>query len=235
MNTKIFLRKMVLSAVPLAYVFSMVAAPASAQQLRGYMGAHIQSVVYDRSTQSGWYSFPGQQPKLRFSKNQVRITSRLHSTVLLSRDADASGSAEVWLAHAPISTSSISGLAVLSDADHAMVIGLDGGDVVLWQLDPLATRIVARQQVNESSLLEFRVTGGGASEVRFFWRHHGDSAWHPLGDPADLSKLTSWREPLRFGLLLDGPQGSEVIFSNYRVFNAAEANDSMHAMLSMGE
>jgi hypothetical protein len=236
MNTKTFLRKMILSAVPLVCAFSMSVGQASAQQFTGFTGAHVQSVVYDGSTQAGWYSFPGQSPKLKFKGDQVRITSREHSTVLLSRDADTSGSAaEVWLMHPPVSTSSISGLAVLSDQDHAMVIGLEGGSVVLWQLDPSVTRVVARQQVNESSPLEFRVTGGDASDVHFFWRHRGDSAWHPLGDAESKSVLTSWREPLRFGLLLDGPQGSQVTFSNYRASSANMADASMQAMLVRGQ
>ena len=236
MNAKTFLRKMVLSAVPLACAFSMTVGQASAQQLKGFTRAHVQSVVFDGSTQAGWYSFPGQSPMLKFKGNQVRITSREHSTVLLSRDSDTSGSAaEVWLMHPPISTSSISGLAVLSDQNHAMVIGLEGGSVVLWQMDPSVTRIVARHQVNESSPLEFRVTGGDATDIHFFWRHRGDSAWHPLGDSAAKSVLTSWRAPLRFGLLLDGPQGSQVTFSNYRASSDSMEDSSMQAMLVRGQ
>ncbi|MDQ2799540.1 MAG: hypothetical protein M3Y13_07860, partial [Armatimonadota bacterium] len=221
MNKTNFLRTTVLSFIPVVCALSMVATPAAAQSgqpMREFMGGHLQSVVYDGSTRAGWYSFPGQQPKLNFKGDQVRITSREHSTVLLSRaTSDASGStAEVSLAHPPVSTSSISGLAVLSDSQHAMVIGLEGGSVVLWQLDPVAARIVARQPVNGSSPLEFRVTGGDAANVRFFWRHPGDNAWHPLGDSASNKILASWRQPLSFGLLLDGPQGSQVTFSNYR-------------------
>ncbi len=220
MNKTCFLRNTVLSLISLVCSLVLTAPSASAQNgqpVRGFMGGHLQSVVYDGSTQAGWYSFPGQQPKLHFKDGQVRITSRDHSTVLLSRAADAEGStAEVSLAQPPVSTSSISGLAVLSDAQHAMVIGLEGGSVVLWQLDPEAARVVARQPVNGSSPLEFRVSGASASDVRFFWRHPGDKAWHPLGDSASNQILSSWREPLRFGLLLDGPQGSEVTFSNYR-------------------
>lgn len=236
MTIQTFLRRMVLSTVPIACAFSMAAMPATAQQVAGFAGAHLQTVVFDGSTQAGWYSFPGQSPKLRFKGDQVRITSREHSTVLLSRDADTSGSAaEVWLTHPPVSTSSISGLGVLSDENHAMVIGLEGGSVVLWQLDPDMTRVVARQQVNEDSPLEFRVTGGDATDIRFFWRHRGDSVWHPLGDSAVNHVLTTWREPLRFGLLLDGPQGSQVTFSNYRASSASMANAPMQAMLVSGQ
>jgi hypothetical protein len=209
------LRTAALSLSSIVCFLGVMAIPAAAQN--GSMLGHFRSVVYDGSTQAGWYSFPGQQPKLHFSGDQVRITSREHSTVLLSRSADAAGTtAEVSLARAPISTSSISGLAVLTDAQHAMVIGLEGGNVVLWQLDPAAARVVARQPVNGSSPLEFRVTGGNGTDVGFFWRHPKDSAWHPLGNSVSKQILASWREPLRFGLLLDGPQGSQVTFSNYR-------------------
>ncbi len=236
MNIQTFLRKTVLSMIPIACAFSMSAMPAAAQQSTEFAAPHLQTVVFDGSTQAGWYSFPGQSPKLHFKGDQVRITSREHSTVLLSRDADTSGSAaEVWLTHPPVSSSSISGLGVLTDEDHAMIIGLEGGSVVLWQLDPDTTRVVARQQVNEASPLEFRVTGGDASDVRFFWRHRGDSAWHPLGDQAVNGVLTSWKEPLRFGLLLDGPQGSEVTFSNYRASSANLASAAMQAMLVSGQ
>ncbi len=231
MKTKIFLHRMVLSAVSLAFAFSMTATQATAQQVKEFTGAHLQSVVFDGSTHAGWYSFPGQSPKLHFSHNQVRITSRKHSTVLLSRDADLLGSsAEVWLSHPPASTSSISGLGVLSDQDHAMVIGLEGGSVVLWQLDPTITKVIARQQVNESSPLEFRVTGGNAASIRFFWRHRGDSSWHALGDQEVNTKLSSWREPLRFGLLLDGPEGSQVIFSNYQASSNSGINQARMSM-----
>jgi len=218
------LRSTVLSLVPLACTVCLAASPAFAQnaQAGGVMGGHLQSIVFDGSRQAGWYSFPGQSPKLHFKGDQVKITSREHSTVLLSRDGGTSGeAAEVSLTRAPISTSSISGLAVLGDAQHAMVIGLEGGSVVLWQLDPGVSKVVARQPVNSSSPLEFRVAGGNGSDVSFFWRHVGDGAWHPLGGTAANEILTSWKEPLRFGLLLDGPQGSQVTFSNYR---AASAN-----------
>lgn len=220
MNHSSFLRSMILSSLPLLCALSVAPMTASAQNTRPNavgMNAHLQSVVLDGSRQSGWYSFPGQSPKLKIHGDEVRIASRRHSTVLLSREADTAGSAaEVSLTRAPISSSSISGLAVMSDAHHAMVIGLEDGNVVLWQLDPNATRTIARQPVNADAPLEFRVLGGTPAEVRFFWRHAGDEAWHPLGNSGSTQVLANWREPLRFGLLLDGPQGSEVTFSNYR-------------------
>ncbi|MGC1784572.1 MAG: hypothetical protein WA708_18760 [Acidobacteriaceae bacterium] len=233
-KTTNFLRHMVLSVVPFVCAFSFASLQASAQN-SGTMGAHLQTVVYDGSTRAGWYSFPGQQPKLRFKGDLVNITSRKHSTVLLSRLADSSTSAaEVSLTRAPISTSSISGLAVLSDAQHALVIGLEGGSVVLWDLNPDAARVLARQPVNSSSPLEFRVSGNQASSVRFFWRHQGDSAWHPLGDADSAKLLNNWRDPIHFGLLLDGPQGSQVTFSNYRAVSADMARNSMPATLING-
>ncbi len=239
MNTTTFLRKMVLSAAPVLVTFALLPMQAIAQQGRGTqspMGAYLRTVVFDGSTQAGWYSFPGQRPKLRFSGDQVRITSRQHSTVMLSRGADTSGSAvEVWLTHAPISTSSISGLGVLGDAQHAMVIGLEAGNVVLWQLDPATTKVIAQQPVNATSPLEFRVTGGDAAQVRFFWRHRGDSAWHPLGDEASNRVLATWSEPLHYGLLLDGPQGSQVTFSNYRAANVGQTAMAMTPMMAEGQ
>ncbi len=239
MNKTNYLRNMVLSLVPLVCAFSlpsMKAAAQNTQPVQQAVGAHLQYAVYGGSTQAGWYSFPGQSPKLQFKGDEVRITSGQHSTVLLSRAADTSGlSAEVSLRRAPISTSSISGLAVLSDAQHAMVIGLEGGNVVLWQLDPGTARVVARQPVNASSPLEFRVSGGNAADVRFFWRHTGDGAWHPLGDSQSNQVLAGWREPLRFGLLLDGPQGSQVTFSNYRAGSSDLAGVSMPALPNSGE
>ncbi len=231
MHNTTFLRNTVLSFTALACAFSLGSTAASAQNIQqtaGFAGAHLVSAVYDGSTRAGWYSFPGQQPKLQFSGDQVRITSRKHSTVLLARAADSAGSAaEVALDRAPISTSSISGLAVLTDAQHAMVIGLEAGNVVLWQLDPAAARIVAVHPVNASSPLEFRVAGGNAADVRFFWRHVGDKSWKSLGDSATSKVLSNWREPLKFGLLLDGPQGSQVTFSNYRAGVAEVASNSL--------
>jgi hypothetical protein len=95
--------------------------------------------------------------------------------------------------------------------------------------------VLARQPVNTSSQFEFRVSGGGAQDVRFFWRHQGDSAWHPLGNAAVSRVLTAWQEPLRFGLLLDGPQGSEVVFSNYRASLANEASASLRPLVVAGQ
>ena len=157
-----FLRGMIFSAVPIVCAFSITATQASAQQARGWSMGHVENVVFDGSTQAGWYSFPGQSPKLHFKGDQVRIKSREHSTVLLSRDADASGTAaEVELTRAPKSTSSISGLGLVGDADHAIVIGLGDGSIVLWQLEPNSAKVLARQPVNTSSQFEFRVSGGG--------------------------------------------------------------------------
>jgi hypothetical protein len=199
------------------------------------MGAHLQEAVYDGSHQGGWYSFPGQSPRLHFKGDEVRIQSREQSTVLLSRDGGTAGeSAEVSLARAPISTSSISGLAVLTDAQHALVIGLEGGRVVLWQLDPGVARVVASQQVNSSAPLEFRVASSSGSDARFYWRHTGDSSWHALGDGAANQVVAGWRAPLRFGLLLDGPQGSQVTFSKYRSAANAIASLRMPTM-NMGQ
>lgn len=230
MTIKTFLYTLVLSVAGLFSSFSLLFTQASAQQMQGDRGAHLRSAVFGGSTRAGWYSYPGQRPKLRFSGNDLRITSRKHSTVMLSRDANISGStAEVSLIHPPISTSSISGLAVMSDADHALVIGLAEGNVVLWQLDPAATRVIARQPVNATSTLEFRVVGGDASQVRFFWRHPGDAAWHPLGDSAANKMLATWHGPLHFGLVMDGPRGSQVTFSNYRT--GSDQGGSTMAML----
>lgn len=232
MNTINFLRGMFLSVAVFVCAAFFLPMQVAAQHVQGSTMAYLQWAVFDSATQSGWYSFSGQSPKLHFSGDEVRITSRKNSTVMLSRGADTSSSAvEVWLKHAPISTSSISGLGVLADADHAMVIGLEGGSVVLWQLDPSTTKIIARQSVNATSPLEFRVTGGDGIQVRFFWRHRRDSAWHPLGNSASTKMLAKWNEPLHFGLLLDGPQGSQATFSNYR---AAGADTSMTATLRQG-
>ena len=228
MNRANLLRNTIYACIPLAFSLCLASTPAAAQNgqaAREFAGAHLQSAVYDGSTRAGWYSFPGQQPKLHFSGDKVRITSRQHSTVLLSRGDAAGSTAEVSLAHPPMSTSSISGLAVLSDAQHALAIGLDAGNIVLWQLDPEAARIVVQQPVNGSSPLEFRVTGGSADNVRFFWRHPSDPVWHPLGDAASSKALASWNEPLRYGLLLDGPQGSQVTFSNFRAVNSDTASN----------
>lgn len=240
MTKNTFLRNTLFSLVPLACALSMTSVPAAAQS-SAPVGGHLQNAVYDGSRQAGWYSFPGQSPKLKFKGNDVRIQSREESTVLLSREAaGAADAAEVALKSAPASTSSISGLAVLSDAQHALVIGLAAGNVVLWQLDPGVTKIVAHQPVNSNSPLEFRVTGTTAADIRFFWRHVGDAAWHPLGDAASNEVLTSWHEPLRYGLLLDGPQGSQVTFSNYRAASGDVASvegpqSTMTAMLVNGQ
>lgn len=217
MTMKTFWCASVLSVVGLFSLHSVFLTQASAQQVQSYMGAHLRDAVFGGSRRFGWYSFPGQQPQLRFHGNDLRITSGDHSTVLLRRDANISGSAaEVSLIHPPVNTSSISGLAVMTDADHALVIGLAEGNVVLWQLDPDATRVIAQQPVNATSPLEFRVIGGDAAQVRFFWRHPHDANWHPLEDSAANTMLASWEGPLHFGLVLDGPQGSQVTFSNYR-------------------
>jgi hypothetical protein len=231
MNAFRFLRSMVFTLAPAAGVLCFVAGPALSQS------AHLQTVVYDGSTRAGWYSFPGQRPKLKFSGDKVSITSRMHSTVLLSRVAeDGATMAEVSLDKAPASTSSITGLAVLSDADHAMVIGLEGGRVVLWQLDPGTARLVSSQTVNGNSPLQFRVTGGNGTPARFFWRHKGDASWHPLGSNHSDAVVASWREPVRYGLLLDGPRGSEVTFSNFRSSASDMANaGTMTAALMSGE
>jgi hypothetical protein len=231
-----FLRGMIFSAVPILCAVSITATRASAQEAGSWSTGHLQSVVFDGSTQAGWYSFPGQSPKLHFKGDQVRIKSRQHSTVLLSRDADASGTAaEVELTRAPKSTSSISGLGLVGDASHAVVIGLGDGSIVLWQLEPNSAKVLARQSVNTSSQFEFRVSGGGAQDVQFFWRHRGDGAWHPLGNAAVSQALTAWQSPLRFGLLLDGPQGSEVVFSNYRASLANEARASLLPLVVAGQ
>lgn len=228
MSHKKIFRTVIVSVAGVLGSFSMLSMNASAQQIQSYPVAHFQATVFEGSSHAGWYAYPGQQPKLRFTGNDVRITSRQHSTVMLSQGGNTSDSAvEVWLIHAPISTSSISGLGVMGDADHAMVIGLEDGNVVLWQLDPQTTRIVARQPVNATSPLEFRVSGGDAAQVRFFWRHRGDKEWHPLGNAASNQVLATWHEALHYGLLLDGPQGSQVTFSNYHSVNQGPAMTAM--------
>lgn len=226
-----FLRSMVSTLVPAASLLCFATALAFSQS------AHLQTVVFDGSTRAGWYSFPGQRPKLKFSGDKVSITSRMHSTVFLSRAAqDGATLAEVSLDKAPASTSSISGLAVMSDPNHAMVIGLESGHVILWQLDPVAARIVARQKVNGNASLQFRVTGGNGTPARFFWRHKGDASWHALGSNHSDAVVASWREPVRYGLLLDGPRGSEVTFSNFRSSASDMANaGTMTAALVSGE
>ena len=231
-----FLRGTIFSAVPILCVVSVAATQTWAQQARGWSTGHVKTIVFDGSTRAGWYSFPGQRPRLHFKGDQVRIESREHSTVLLSRDAYASGTAaEVELTRAPKSTSSISGLGLVGDANHAVVIGLGDGSIVLWQLEPNSARVLARQTVNTSSQFEFRVSGGGPENVSFFWRRRGDGAWHPLGNAAVTQALTAWQEKVRFGLLLDGPQGSEVVFSNYRASIANEDRASLQPLVVAGQ
>lgn len=223
MDLTIFSRNALLSAISCACFMAMAQGCAQNASAQSFDKARLVPAVFGGSIHSGWYSYPGEQPRLNFNGDAIRITSSRQSTVLLSREPEPGGAdAQVSLTRAPLSTSSISGLAVMSDARHALVIGLADGGVVLWQLDPAGARLVARQPVNASSTLEFRVTGEDAASIRFFWRHPGDGAWHPLGDPSANEILTGWQKPLRFGLLLDGPLGSQVIFRNYRT--AARSN-----------
>jgi hypothetical protein len=199
----------------------------NSQQMQSPFTAQYVPAVFGGSVQSGWYSYPGEQPRLHIRGDEIRVRSQRDSTVLLSRVVDPGADAEVSLVRAPISTSSISGLAVLRDQRHALVIGLSDGAVVLWQLDPAGARMIARQPVNANDPLEFRVTGETAANIRFFWRHVGDSSWHPLLAPEANQILARWQSPLKFGLLLDGPLGSEATFRNYRSANPSVASLQM--------
>lgn len=237
MPTTKFLRRMVLSFAP--FVCASLLAPTASFAQNSFSNTdtpavHFQEAVYHAIVRDGWYSYPGQQPKLRFKGDLLNITSRNTSTVLLSRVADANSAAEVSLVRPPISTSSISGLAVMADAQHAVVIGLEGGNVVLWQLDPSGARMLDSHPVNENSPLEFRVSGDTASNVQFFWRHkRSGSTWHPLGNRQSMALLNQWSGPVHFGLLLDGPLGSQVTFSDYRDLGTNVAENATSTMVAM--
>lgn len=226
-------RRLVLSIAPFVCAVSFLPLQANAQQpTQQVMAGQLQPIVLNGTTQAGWYLPAAQRPKLTFTGNDVKITSSGRSTVMLSQRTQAAGSAaEVWLTHAPISTSSITGLGVIGDADHAVVIGLEGGDVVLWQLDPDAARVIARRAVNATSPLQFRVIGGENSGSRFFWRHRGDRQWHPLGASSADKLMAGWHQPMHLGLLLDGPRGSQATFSNYRTMSADQIQPRMMAAI----
>ena len=146
---------------------------------------------------------------------------------MLGHTVEGSGeAAEVRLMHSPASPSALSGIGVMSDSEHALVIGLEDGNIVLWRLDPNAARTLARKPIGHDSPLDFRVTGGSPTEVRFYWRHQGEQTWHAFGDPASYADLSDWHQSMRFGLLVDGPMGSQADFSNYREA-ASESNSSL--------
>lgn len=223
------MRRLALLIAPAVCGISLVSLTAVAQQPR-FATNHLQPVMLDSAVQSGWKVIPSdQRPKLRFDGTDVQITTRDESMVMLSREIDsADPAAEVWLTRSPASTSSISGLGLLGDSRHAVIIGLEAGRVVLWQLDPTATRILASQPVNSTSPLQFRVSGGSAASARFYWRHKDDKDWHGLGLPAANTALANWKGPMRFGLLLDGPRGSAVTFTGYHA--AAAGRDEAQMM-----
>lgn len=236
MPTTNFLRRLVLSITPFVCASLLAPVPSFAQNVSSNSNSTslLQYAVYHGIARDGWYSYPGQQPRLRFKGDTLNITSRKHSTVLLSRLAGADSAAEVSLVRPPISTSSISGLAVMSDAQHALVIGLEGGNVVLWQLDPNGARMLDSHPVNSSSPLEFRVSGNTASDVRFFWRHKREgSTWHSLGDRQSVALLSRWTGSIHFGLLLDGPRGSQVTFSHYRDISSTMAENRSETMIAL--
>lgn len=231
MTTKIHsFRRLVLSIAPLVCAVSFVPQAHAQQSARPVQAAQLQTIVFNGATQHGWYLPAAQRPKLKFTGNELKITSRGRSMVMLSQREQVAGlAAEVWLTHAPVSTSSITGLGVMGDADHALVIGLAGGDVILWQLDPDAARVVARTRVNATSPVEFRVIGEQKDNARFFWRHRGDKQWHPLGSSSSDTLLASWHRPMHLGLLLDGPRGSQATFTDYHTFSADQVQPRMMA------
>ena len=168
---------------------------------------------------SRWMVPYGTVPYLEIRHNKLRVTSVDNSLVLLAHDIQGAGvAAEVRLLSSPASSSAICGLGVMADSEHALVIGVANGEIVLWKLGVQEAGILARKLVGHDLNLELRVTGGSAQEIRFYWRHHNEQTWHAMSAPAEQMNVTDGTSTLRFGLLMDGPLGSMAEFADYREF-----------------
>lgn len=213
--------------VPLSCMLLLLTVPVVGQQPKNSHPTGTTPDLFVTTPDSSWLVPAGLTPNLRIRGTDLRVGSKDRSLIMLGHTVEASGvAAEVRLNHSPASPSALSGIGVMSDTEHALVIGLEDGNIVLWKLDPDASRILARKQIGHDSPLDFRVTGGSIADVRFYWRHQGDRNWHAFGDPATYANLSDWHQSMRFGLLVDGPMGSQADFSDYREA-AAESNSSL--------
>ncbi|HEX4021971.1 MAG TPA: hypothetical protein VHX63_12570 [Acidobacteriaceae bacterium] len=221
------LLKAVSYMVPLCCMMLLLTVPVIGQQSKNSHPTGMTPDLFVTTPDSAWLVPAGLTPELRIHGNDMRVGSKDRSLIMLGHTIEGSGeAAEVRLMHSPASPSALSGIGVMSDTEHALVIGLEDGNIVLWKLDPDAARVLARKPVGHDSPLDFRVTGGNIANVRFFWRHQGEQTWHAFGDPASYANLSDWHQSLRFGLLVDGPMGSQADFSDYREA-ASEQNSSI--------
>ncbi|HUZ04911.1 MAG TPA: hypothetical protein VMU62_06120 [Acidobacteriaceae bacterium] len=213
--------------VPLCCTMLLLTVPVLGQQQRNTHPTGMTPDLFVTTPDSAWLVPAGLTPKLSIRGNDLRVGSADRSLIMLGHTIEGSGvAAEVRLVRSPASPSALSGIGVMSDTQHALIIGLEEGNIVLWRLDPDDARVLARKQVGHDSPLDFRVTGGSPTDVRFFWRHQGEQTWHAFGDPASYADLSNWHQSMRFGLLVDGPMGSQADFSDYREA-ASEQNSSL--------
>jgi hypothetical protein len=195
----------------------LLAMPSMGQQPTNSQSTKVSPDLFVTTPDSSWLVPAGMVPKLRIQGDELRVGAKNRSFIQLGHSIEGPGiAAEVRLVQLPASPSALSGIGVMSDTEHALVIGIEDGNLVLWRLDPEDARILARKPIGHDSPLDFRVTGGSISEVRFFWRHQGEASWHAFGNPASYANLSKWNQSMRFGLVVDGPMGSQAEFSNYR-------------------
>ena len=179
--------------------------------------AETASDVFVPAPDSDWMVPFGQSCDFIVHQKTFQIGSTDSSLVMLAHAAAGSGvAAEVQLLHTPASSSAISGLGIMSDARHALVIGLEDDDVVLWELAPEGVRVLSRRPIGHGLPLEFRVIGGSIPNARFYWRYKRERVWHVFGNPASYAHLSHWPRSAFFGLLVDGPLGSQAVFREYQ-------------------
>lgn len=205
---------------------TVASVPARGQQASSCAPATVQPDPFVSMPNSTWLVPAGAGPRLRVRGKDLIVRTRDQSFLELAGSPEGPGeAAAVKLVRLPASPSALSGLGVMRDTEHALVIGIEDGNIVLWQLKDGEARVLENKPIGYGRPTEFRVAGGKNGQVQFFWRHQGEKAWHAFGSAADCAGLSQEGQPMRFGLVVDGPLGSQAEFRDYTEAAVEQTHD----------
>jgi len=108
------------------------------------------------------------------------------------------------------------GLAIIGDAKNEVGLSRRDGELELWRRDQEERPVLWTKGEAPGKVMWLRVSSAGNEEASFSFSADG-KVWSPAGVSVSLKELLPWDQGLRVGLLVDGPAGSSVSFTQISI------------------
>ncbi|AKQ47667.1 hypothetical protein TH63_11825 [Rufibacter radiotolerans] len=110
----------------------------------------------------------------------------------------------------------LAGLSAFGDPNNSVGVGVQDGNIVLWQVKRKQKSELAKVPVTAQKSLQFRLTVQDGNKLAFAWSSD-NKTWNPLnnGQALDGSFLPPWDRGVRVGLTAKGPANATATFNSF--------------------